>query len=502
MRNCTRSRPTENNALGARSLQAPPAYASGGYMGSDASSSTYLGARTCSPCPFNGSPLLPYDAQFSGVSGYNYNYGNRLSVGGPHGALHMSGLPPYSGGSMLGTGGMYNVPSLIDQYGRVMPMGSGVMESKSEIPTSSKLEVPEGSWICEKCNNINYPFRTKCNRKNCDAERPAETNKGTEITSEDDRVLEQFGYISQYDSSRMLTEEQSETGHKDSTFARSSSLDPNGSCYEPADRQVISWLLNSIHHSLNQGLLFLNNAKEMWNKIEKVSKRNHVARIFELREEIRLCNQGEMSFTQYYASLCKLWEELMFYRPMPSCCPKGALDQRKRAEEDRILDLLSGLNAKHSYIKDQILRRTTLPSLCEVYLMLLNEEHPDKQYDCLMHPSMIDSDWSRPDAASQSQVRECCTCQCAFHGDFSISGGSEEQKCAHCEQLGHQEDIRGHLCCHPPYYPSTNAKSRVAEESDCTQDSCVSIKTAESPSLQSDTRIDDIECMLQHLNCI
>lgn len=37
--------------------------------------------------------------------------------------------------------------------------------------------MPEGSWKCEKCNNINYPFRTKCNRQNCGADKPAESEK-------------------------------------------------------------------------------------------------------------------------------------------------------------------------------------------------------------------------------------------------------------------------------------------------------------------------------------
>lgn len=34
---------------------------------------------------------------------------------------------------------------------------------------------PDGSWTCESCGNVNYPFRTKCNRRNCGAEKPTET---------------------------------------------------------------------------------------------------------------------------------------------------------------------------------------------------------------------------------------------------------------------------------------------------------------------------------------
>ncbi|XP_035836898.1 ranBP2-type zinc finger protein At1g67325-like [Helianthus annuus] len=40
---------------------------------------------------------------------------------------------------------------------------------------SSKTDMPEGSWKCDKCNNINYPFRTKCNRQNCGADKPSES---------------------------------------------------------------------------------------------------------------------------------------------------------------------------------------------------------------------------------------------------------------------------------------------------------------------------------------
>lgn len=32
---------------------------------------------------------------------------------------------------------------------------------------------PDGSWVCPSCNNINWPRRTTCNKKECNAPKPA-----------------------------------------------------------------------------------------------------------------------------------------------------------------------------------------------------------------------------------------------------------------------------------------------------------------------------------------
>lgn len=49
--------------------------------------------------------------------------------------------------------------------------------------------MPEGSWKCEKCNNINYPFRSKCNRQNCGADKPSDTvNSPLKAAGADDQV--------------------------------------------------------------------------------------------------------------------------------------------------------------------------------------------------------------------------------------------------------------------------------------------------------------------------
>ena len=60
--------------------------------------------------------------------------------------------------------------------------------------------MPEGSWKCEKCSNINYPFRTKCNRQNCGADKPAESKKSPSPTAnENDQVCGLMHFLCRLD---------------------------------------------------------------------------------------------------------------------------------------------------------------------------------------------------------------------------------------------------------------------------------------------------------------
>ncbi|CAO2829748.1 unnamed protein product [Amaranthus hypochondriacus] len=228
MRNCTQPRPADHNAKPAlRPMQPPLPYASNSPYGGSGPppSSMYVGVPPYGSSVFNGSSIPPYDP-YPGGSPYQYNYGNR---GSPYRPMPISGPPPYSGGSMMGNGGMYGVPPpMMDRYGMAMqpiapsPMGPrpgffpddksqkkdlkhdndwacpkcgnmnfsfrtvcnmrkcGTPKPGAQVPKqekNSKQKTPDGSWKCEECGNINYPFRTKCNRQNCGADKPSEETK-------------------------------------------------------------------------------------------------------------------------------------------------------------------------------------------------------------------------------------------------------------------------------------------------------------------------------------
>ncbi|KAK9191652.1 hypothetical protein WN943_020267 [Citrus x changshan-huyou] len=221
MRNCTQPRPADHNSKpAAKPLQAPQNYSSSApYVGSGAPSSMYLGMPPYGSSLFNGSSIPPYDVPFSGGSAYHYNYGSRLSAGSPYRPLHMSGPPPYSGGSMMGNGGIYGMPPpLMDRYGLGLPMGPAAMGPRPGFFPDDKSQrkgadaTRDNDWTCPKCGNINFSFRTVCNMRKCNTPKPgsqaAKSDKNSRPNATD-RIVELINLLSQRSLSHQLQKKMS-----------------------------------------------------------------------------------------------------------------------------------------------------------------------------------------------------------------------------------------------------------------------------------------------------
>ncbi|MED6177533.1 hypothetical protein PIB30_099018, partial [Stylosanthes scabra] len=163
-------------------------------------STNYYGVPPYGSTPFEGA-FIPLGDPFSRGSAHPYNFAIPLSAGIPYRPLYSSGPTPFSSKSMNNwhdplAGGVIDQIPLSNRHGMGMPIGFEAMGPRmgfflhdkasqmcntqrpgNQPPISenkSKHNMPTGSWKCERCNYINYPFRTKCNRHSCGAMKPSE----------------------------------------------------------------------------------------------------------------------------------------------------------------------------------------------------------------------------------------------------------------------------------------------------------------------------------------
>ncbi|XP_077236789.1 ranBP2-type zinc finger protein At1g67325-like isoform X2 [Tasmannia lanceolata] len=112
------------------------------------------------------------------LSGMRYDYGTPLSAAGPYGLPHAYVSPGPLGGMGYGPPG-----HAMDRYaygfqGSPLPVpGAWTERDLPDNNTSRKRRggpdgLSEGDWICPKCDNVNFSFRTTCNMKKCETARP------------------------------------------------------------------------------------------------------------------------------------------------------------------------------------------------------------------------------------------------------------------------------------------------------------------------------------------
>ncbi|XP_074327756.1 uncharacterized protein LOC141665669 [Apium graveolens] len=102
------------------------------------------------------------------------------------------------------------------------------------------------------------------------------------------------------------------------------------------------------------------------------------AQLFGLHKELAEVNQGNSNIADYFTKMKMLWDDIdaLCLIPVCSCgCSCGASQKLSKFQQDqRIIQFLMGLNETYNVIKGSILMRSPLPSIGQVYSLLLQEE--------------------------------------------------------------------------------------------------------------------------------
>ncbi|KAM2900227.1 hypothetical protein FF1_006372 [Malus domestica] len=131
----------------------------------------------------------------------------------------------------------------------------------------------------------------------------------------------------------------------------------------------MSLLLNTMEQHVAEIFSYSNSAHDLWKALQDMyGNQNNYARVFQLKKDIASAQQEGKSFVQHIGSLKAMWNELDVYLPHTTD-PTILL---KRAEEDKIYQLLGSLSFEYEDLRSHIL--TNLPTFNNVCATIQQEE--------------------------------------------------------------------------------------------------------------------------------
>ncbi|XP_019237780.1 PREDICTED: uncharacterized protein LOC109217935 [Nicotiana attenuata] len=124
-------------------------------------------------------------------------------------------------------------------------------------------------------------------------------------------------------------------------------------------------------------------AESIWKELNNRYGTVSGTKVFEIKRELSSTYQGSLDVASYFNKLKKLWDELEIMRSSHAnaCAAKEGLQKEK--EEDKVHQFLMGLNEVYVGVRSNILMMHPLPSIDNVYNILLQDE---KQRQVLPNP--------------------------------------------------------------------------------------------------------------------
>nr|KYP60497.1 Retrovirus-related Pol polyprotein from transposon TNT 1-94 [Cajanus cajan] len=278
----------------------------------------------------------------------------------------------------------------------------------------------------------------------------------------------------------------------DGTLPKPASTDSTFATWNRANNVIISWLYNSVSKDIITSILFVSTAQEIWDVLKTRFSRKNGPRIFQLRRQLMSLHQGMDDISTYYTKLKSIWEELSDYKPTFQCTCGGLQQLQSFTESEYMMSFLMGLNESFSQIRGQILLSDPLPSIGNVFSLVLQDE-AQREISVTSSLLMANSD----NIAFTVNSSQPATSRNRFTK-------KERPRCAHCDILGHTRDTCYKLVGYPPNYfknRTTNTVNQVmgspdnvltSQSSNLTPDQCQQLINFLTNQMQADTTLDAI----------
>ena len=165
-------------------------------------------------------------------------------------------------------------------------------------------------------------------------------------------LLNEFNYLPWSRAVSLALGGRSRLGFINGSIEVPDASSPNYESWLSKDQLVMSWLINSMDRKLAEIFSYSESSFQLWETVKEMyGSQNNAARVFQLKRDISNLQQEGKPFVQLLGSMKSMWNELETYRPHTI----DAAVIRKRAEEDKIFQLLSSLDSEYEDLRSHIL---------------------------------------------------------------------------------------------------------------------------------------------------
>ncbi|KAM1857263.1 hypothetical protein ACFX14_007391 [Malus domestica] len=184
-------------------------------------------------------------------------------------------------------------------------------------------------------------------------------------------LLNEFNYLSWSSVVSLALGGRSKLGFINGSSKPPESTSPTYNAWHSTDQLVMSWLLNSMELKLSELFNYSESSLLLWESVKDMyGNQNNSVCIFQLKKSVASLKQSDHSFVQYLGSMKSMWNELDMFRPHTT----DSAVLLKRADEDKIFQLLASLGAEYENLRSHLLMTQELPSFTIVCHAIQIEE--------------------------------------------------------------------------------------------------------------------------------
>lgn len=145
--------------------------------------------------------------------------------------------------------------------------------------------------------------------------------------------------------------------------------------WKTVNSMIVGWIRASIDPAVRSTVTFTTDAHKMWNDLKKRFSVGNAVRVHQLKSELAACKQNGASVMDYFGRLSLKWEELLNYKPLPTCTCGASEKISQEYEEEKVHTFLMGLDdARFGNVCTNIIGLEPLPDLNSVYQRVVREE--------------------------------------------------------------------------------------------------------------------------------